>query len=84
MCLCVVWSVAVQTLYSFAKCSREYSKRLKNITETTKDSEGGKEQRSSTIKMQDVKETFWQGKSTKKTAFKFNIQHKLWFQEGRL
>lgn len=50
LCLCVVQSVAVKTLDSIAKCNREYNQRLKDITETTQGSEGGREQRPSTNK----------------------------------
>ena len=41
LCLRVGRSVAVQTLNSIAKCNREYNQRLKDMTETTKGSEGG-------------------------------------------
>ena len=49
-------SAAAQTLDSIAKCNREDNQSLKDITETTKGSEGGREQRPSTNKTPDVKE----------------------------
>lgn len=69
LCLCVVWSVAVQTLNSISKYNIEYNQRLKDTTETTKGSEGGRVQGSKDLlltRCQMSKKLFWQRKSTKK------------------